>query len=199
MSLKCYICRVFKRSLLYQILIAFACFKLPFAWKMHRDFDKKVKALLNILGVVYNQKKYKKLDKEMLYKGFLITLIVLASLNILGVRFLSLFSGLGILLAAFIYHNPLPKIFENLQNRIPLDKEHFIEYLPEIDFLLYLSLSLAMIAITFKRCKCEKKEEAAGIEQTPNNKINEIKKQEKTDKNKKAVGKGDKTKKKKVE
>ena len=106
---------------------------------------------------IVRRKNVETLTKEWIYKGFLISLIVLSSLSILGVKFFQFLTGIASILVGFLYFNPI----EQLKGA----KKTVQDYLPKMEFILYFSLGLAMIAQSFKRCCCCKKEEVKAEEQ----------------------------------
>ena len=160
MSFLGYIGRIIKRAFLYQALIIFAVYRLLIAYRFYRDFERKTIAMVKSFGLpetIVRWKNVETLTKEWIYKGFLISLIVLSSLSILGIRFFQFFAGIASILVGFLYFNPI----EQLKG----EKKNVQDYLPKMEFILYFTLGLAMIAHSFKRCCCCCKKEEVKAEE----------------------------------
>ena len=84
-------------------------------------------------------------------------MIVLSSLSILGIRFFQFLTGIASILVGFLYFNPI----EQLKG----EKKNVQDYLPKMEFILYFTLGLAMIAHSFKRCCCCCKKEEVKAEE----------------------------------
>lgn len=179
MSFCCYLKNCFKRAFLYQLLIIVAVLKLMKAFRFYKEFVEKLNALIVSVGLKEELlSKILPSNKEYLYKGVLIYLIVIASFSILGLKFFQFFSGLSCILFGFIYYNPIPdlkKVFSTTTT-YSLDVETFEKFLPNMEFLLFLLAGLAMLGNAFRPCCCEKKEEKkVDIEEVSSN-TEEIKK-----------------------
>ena len=160
MSFLGYIGRTIKRAFLYQALIIFAVYRLLNAYRFFRDFERKTIAMIKSFGLPETIVRWKNVDtltKEWIYKGFLISLIVLSSLSILGIRFFQFLTGIASILVGFLYFNPI----EQLKG----EKKNVQDYLPKMEFILYFTLGLAMIAHSFKRCCCCCKKEEVKAEE----------------------------------
>ena len=204
----CCFCNFIKRSFLYQILIIIAALKLKDAYKYNRAFIERIEDFLDSINLPEEWVEYLPRNKEITHKGFLISLIVFASFSILNISFFKIFSGIGCLLLGFLFHNPIPEIKKFLKNKEPCSWATFEQNLPEMEFMLYVCLSLAMFANAFCSGTCkkeqtkEKKEEnVIRLNKVENNKEQPAKtKKEKNENNKqnkeKASGKKN-TKKKK--
>lgn len=200
----CCICNFIKRSFLYQILIIIASLKLKNAFRYNKEFVKRIGDFLTSINLPETLVKYLPKNNEYTHKGFLISLIVLASFSILGLSFFKILSGIGCLLLAFLYHNPIPKFKTLLAKKEPFSWETFEQNLPEMEFILYIGLAFAMFANAFEKKICdvkkqEKKEEVAEIKL--NEKVNEPAKKpgqkKHKDKNKNQENKGKKKERKK--
>ena len=157
MSFGCYICNVFKRAFLYQVLIIVAVLKLLRAFRFNRDFYDRISTLIQSVGIKQDLMKYLPKNKELLYKGFLIYLIVIASFSILGVKFFQFFSGVSCILVGLLYFNPII-FYQKVKNEgVVLSKETLEQFLPDLEFCIILCLGLAMIANSCKPCVCEVK------------------------------------------
>ena len=193
MGFFCFIGSCIKRAFLYQILIFFAVLRLLQAFRFHRDFKTRLSQLLKLLHLPQTLLSFQPKNSELVYKIFLITLIVLASLSILGIKFFQFISGLCCIFIAFLYYSPIKDITQlsNLKNKVVND--NLENYLPSLDFMVFASVGLGMIAHCFKCSgkKCDKKKEIK------NDEIN-IELEQKNDKNKtdkKTQKKGKKSKK----
>ena len=205
---KCCFCNFIKRSFLYQILIIIAALKLKDAYKYNRAFIERIEDFLDSINLPEEWIEYLPRNKEITHKGFLISLIVFASFSILNISFFKIFSGIGCLLLGFLFHNPIPEIKKFLKNKEPCSWATFEQNLPEMEFMLYVCLSLAMFANAFCSGTCkkeqtkEKKEEnVIRLNKVENNKEQPAKtKKEKNENNKqnkeKASGKKNPKKKK---
>lgn len=171
MGFICYLVKTFKRVFLYQALIIFAVFRLLKAFKFYRDFERKTVEMVTLFGLSENVVFWRDVDtpaKEWIYKGFLIGLIVLSSLSILGVKFFQFLSGVASIMIGFLYYNPI-KYYKEKQIKTAKD------YFPQLEFILYATLGLGMIAQAFQCCCCckgvqkEKAEKEVKIELTKNN------------------------------
>lgn len=147
--IKNYIINCIKRAFLYQFMIAFSVFRLLDAYKFHTDFLKKLNELVTSLHLNPIMLKVLPDNTEILYKGFLITIIVLAALSILGIRFFQFIAGLACIIIAFIYHNPITEFRGKII-------ETQADYFPSFTCLLFISLGLGIIANAFSCSNCEK-------------------------------------------
>ena len=153
-----FICNFIKRTFLYQILIIIASLKLKNAFRYNKEFYNRISDFITSINLPEKLLKYLPKNREYTHKGFLISLIVIASFSILGLNFFKILSGIGCILLAFLYHNPIPKFKLLLQKNEPFSWALFEQNLPEMEFILYIALAFAMFANAF--CgKCEKKGE----------------------------------------
>ena len=182
----CCICNFFKRSFLYQILIIIAALKLKDAWRYNKDFVQRIADFLSSINLPENLVNYLPKNKEYTHKGFLIGLIVFASFSMLGVNFFKFLSGIGCILLAFLYHNPIYKIKELLGKKISFNYNTFEENLPDLEFILYICIALAMFGNAFESKECPKDKDK-DKDKKP---IEEEIPQEETSKNKKQKEKG---------
>ena len=155
---KCCFCNFIKRSFLYQILIIIAALKLKDAYKYNRAFIERIEDFLDSINLPEEWVEYLPRNKEITHKGFLITLIIFASFSILNISFFKIFSGIGCLLLGFLFHNPIPEIKKFLKNKEPCSWATFEQNLPEMEFMLYVCLSLAMFANAFCSGTCKKEQ-----------------------------------------
>ena len=155
---KCCFCNFIKRSFLYQILIIIAALKLKDAYKYNRAFIERIEDFLDSINLPEEWVEYLPRNKEITHKGFLISLIVFASFSILNISFFKIFSGIGCLLLGFLFHNPIPEIKKFLKNKEPCSWATFEQNLPEMEFMLYVCLSLAMFANAFCSGTCKKEQ-----------------------------------------
>ena len=155
---KCCFCNFLKRSFLYQILIIIAALKLKDAYKYNRAFIERIEDFLDSINLPEEWVEYLPRNKEITHKGFLISLIVFASFSILNISFFKIFSGIGCLLLGFLFHNPIPEIKKFLKNKEPCSWATFEQNLPEMEFMLYVCLSLAMFANAFCSGTCKKEQ-----------------------------------------
>ena len=198
----CCICNFFKRSFLYQVLIIIAVLKLRNAWRYNKDFVERIRNFIHSVNLPDTLLNYLPKKNEYTHKGFLIYLIVIASFSILNVKFFKFLSGISSILLGFLYHNPIPKIREALKQnkKFSFTLDTLEENLPELEFILYLSIGFAMIADSFaeKVCPVDKdKKEVIGetIVEENEQKPVENKSNEKGNKdNNKKKGKGKKKK-----
>ena len=154
----CCFCNFIKRSFLYQILIIIAALKLKDAYRYNRAFIERIGDFLDSINLPEEWVDYLPRNKEITHKGFLITLIVLASFSILNISFFKFLSGIGCLLLGFLYHNPIPKIKIFLKKGEQCSWATFEQNLPEMEFILYVCLALAMFANTFCSGTCKKEQ-----------------------------------------
>ena len=187
----CCFCNFIKRSFLYQILIIIATLKLRNAFRYNKAFVQRIADFLNSVNLPEEWVNY--LPKEYSHKGFLITLIVLASFSILNIGFFKLLSAIGCILLAFLYHNPIPNIKNLISQKVPCTWATFEQNLPEMEFIIYICLAFAMLANTFSATTCDidkkdKKEEEKINPPT----VEEIKEIPKSKKEKKEANKNNK-------
>ena len=168
----CSFCNFFKRSFLYQILIIISSLKLKDAWRYNKAFVQRIVDLLASANLPEKWANYLPKNKEYTHKGFLITLIVLASFSILNLSFFKVLSAIGCILLAFIYHNPIPNIKNLIAKKGPCTWTTFEQNLPEMEFIIYICLAFGMLANAFSCSTCsldkekekeEKKEEEKEI------------------------------------
>ena len=168
----CCLCNFIKRSFLYQILIIISSLKLKDAWRYNKAFTQRIVDLLASMNLPEKWADYLPKNKEYTHKGFLITLIVLASFSILNLSFFKVLSAIGCILLAFIYHNPIPNIKNIIAKKEPCTWTTFEQNLPEMEFIIYICLAFGMLANAFACSTCsldkekekeEKKEEEKEI------------------------------------
>ena len=189
----CCFCNFIKRSFLYQILIIIATLKLRNAFRYNKAFIQRIADFLNSVNLPEGWVNYLPKNKEYTHKGFLITLIVLASFSILNIGFFKLLSAIGCILLAFLYHNPIPNIKNLISQKVPCTWATFEQNLPEMEFIIYICLAFAMLANTFSATTCDidkkdKKEEEKINPPT----VEEIKEIPKSKKEKKEANKNNK-------
>ena len=168
----CCFCNFIKRSFLYQILIIISSLKLKDAWRYNKAFVQRIVDLLASINLSEKWANYLPKNKEYTHKGFLITLIVLASFSILNLSFFKVLSAIGCILLAFIYHNPIPNIKNLIAKKEPCTWTTFEQNLPEMEFIIYICLAFGMLSNAFSCSTCsldkekekeEKKEEEKEI------------------------------------
>lgn len=146
---KKYLISCIKRAFLYQFMIAFSVLRLLDAFRFHRDFINRLNELVTSLHMNPAMLDVLPKDTEMIYKAFLITIIVLASLSILGIRFFQFISGLACIKIAFIYFNP---ITEFKGKTIVTQADYF----PSFPCLLFITIGFGMLVNGFCCSSCEK-------------------------------------------
>ena len=146
----------FRRTFLYQILIIIAALKLQNAFRYNKEFINRIATFLESINLPQTLVKKLPKNKELTHKGFLITLIVLASFSILGFNLFKILSGIGCILLAFLYHNPIPKYKELFKSKMSLNAETLEQNLPELEFILYICIAFAMFGNAFGQKVCEK-------------------------------------------
>ena len=139
-----------KRAFLYQFLIFFAVFRLLEAYRFHRDFQTKLLELVESLHLNKKILKYQPKNTEITYKGFLITLIVLSSFSILGIKCFQFISGLACFFIGLLYYNPIQEFKQLLKLKEKITIDNFQNYLPSIDFIIFVCIGFGMIAHSFK-------------------------------------------------
>ena len=189
----CCFCNFIKRSFLYQILIIIATLKLRNAFRYNKAFIQRIADFLKSVNLPEGWVNYLPKNKEYTHKGFLITLIVLASFSILNLGFFKILSAIGCILLAFLYHNPIPNIKNLISQKVPCTWATFEQNLPEMEFIIYICLAFAMLANTFSSTTCDidkkdKKEEEKINPPT----VEEIKETPKSKKEKKEANKNNK-------
>ena len=186
----CCFCNFIKRSFLYQILIIISSLKLKDAWRYNKAFVQRIVDLLSSANLPEKWANYLPKNKEYTHKGFLITLIVLASFSILNLSFFKVLSAIGCILLAFIYHNPIPNIKNLIAKKEPCTWTTFEQNLPEMEFIIYICLAFGMLANAFSCSTCsldkdkekekeEKKEEEVTLIKEENKEIPKGKKEKK--------------------
>ena len=185
----CYICNFFKRTILYQILIIIAALKLKNAFRYNKEFVHRISSFLESINLPKTLVKYLPKNNELTHKGFLITLIVLASFSMLRLNFFKILSGIGCILLAFLYHNPIPKFKELFKSKISFNVETFEQNLPELEFILYICIAFAMFGNAFGQNVCEKDKNNKDKEQTIEEETSEDVFKNDSEKNQKKSGK----------
>ena len=192
----CCFCNFIKRSFLYQILIIIATLKLRNAFRYNKAFIQRIADFLKSVNLPEGWVNYLPKNKEYTHKGFLITLIVLASFSILNIGFFKLLSAIGCILLAFLYHNPIPNIKNLISQKVPCTWATFEQNLPEMEFIIYICLAFAMLANTFSATTCDidkkDKKEEEKINPPTVEEIKEIPKSKKEKKEKKEANKNNK-------
>ena len=157
----CCFCNFIKRSFLYQILIIISSLKLKNAFRYNKAFVQRIVDLLASMNLPEKWANYLPKNKEYTHKGFLITLIVLASFSILNLSFFKVLSAIGCILLAFIYHNPIPNIKNIIAKKKPCTWKTFEQNLPEMEFIIYICLAFGMLANAFacSTCSLDKEKE----------------------------------------
>ena len=149
MGILSYLKNCFKRAFLYQTLIIFAIYRLLLAYKFYRDFMRKFRRLSEDLNIDNKFFEFLPEDDEDTFKIYMISLIVLSSLSILGIKFIQVFTGVISILNGFIYYNPIDRFREVKERHILLGAFNFDEYLPNINFNILFVIGLAMIGESF--------------------------------------------------
>ena len=165
MGILSYLKNCFKRAFLYQTLIIFAIYRLLLAYKFYRDFMRKFRRLSEDLN---NDNKFFEFlpeDDEDTLKIYMISLIVLSSLSILGIKFIQVFTGVISILNGFIYYNPIQH-FRDFNKKFELNLTYLNDFLPSIEFLIFFSLGCAMIKNGFV---CEEIKSPPEIEKNEKN------------------------------
>ena len=186
----CCFCNFIKRLFLYQILIIIATLKLRNAFRYNKAFIQRIADFLKSVNLPEGWVNYLPKNKEYTHKGFLITLIVLASFSILNLGFFKLLSAIGCILLAFLYHNPIPNIKNLISQKVPCTWATFEQNLPEMEFIIYICLAFGMLANAFSCSTCsldkdkekekeEKKEEEVTLIKEENKEIPKSKKEKK--------------------
>jgi hypothetical protein len=163
------------------------------AFRYNKAFVQRIADFLKSVNLPEEWVNYLPKNKEYTHKGFLITLIVLASFSILNLGFFKLLSAIGCILLAFLYHNPIPNIKNLISQKVPCTWATFEQNLPEMEFIIYICLAFAMLANTFSATTCDidkkdKKEEEKINPPT----VEEIKETPKSKKEKKEANKNNK-------
>ena len=191
----CCFCNFIKRSFLYQILIIIATLKLRNAFRYNKAFVQRIADFLYSVNLPERWVEYLPKNKEYTHKGFLITLIVLASFSILNLGFFKILSAIGCILLAFLYHNPIPNIKNLISQKVPCTWATFEQNLPEMEFIIYICLAFAMLANTFSPTTCDKDKKDTKEEEKINPPIvEEIKEAPKSKKEKKEANKNNNNK-----
>ena len=186
----CWICNFFKRTILYQILIIIAALKLKNAFRYNKEFVNRIRSFLESIKLPETLVSYLPKNNEWTHKGFLITLIVLASFSMLGINFFKILSGIGCILLAFLYHNPIPKFKELFKNKLSFNIETLEQNLPELEFILYICIAFAMFGNAFGQNVCEKdKSNGKDKEKTIEEELREDNFRNESEKNQKKHGK----------
>ena len=186
----CWICNFFKRTILYQILIIIAALKLKNAFRYNKEFVNRIRSFLESIKLPETLVSYLPKNNEWTHKGFLITLIVLASFSMLGINFFKILSGIGCILLAFLYHNPIPKFKELFKNKLSFNIETLEQNLPELEFILYICIAFAMFGNAFGQNVCEKdKSNEKDKEKTIEEELREDNFRNESEKNQKKHGK----------
>ena len=141
---------IIKRIFLYQFLISFSLLRLPEAFRYYKDFQKKLKILVKSLNLNPSILEYQFQDKEIDYKIFLISLIVLSCFSILNIKFFQFLTGIMCIIVGLIYHNPIDELKELFTSKEKITIDNFQNYLPSLDFIIFLCIGLGMIAHSFQ-------------------------------------------------
>ena len=171
-------------------MIIISSLKLKDAWRYNKAFVQRIVDLLVSANLPEKWANYLPKNKEYTHKGFLITLIVLASFSILNLSFFKVLSAIGCILLAFIYHNPIPNIKNLIAKKEPCTWTTFEQNLPEMEFIIYICLAFGMLANAFSCSTCsldkdkekekeEKKEEEVTLIKEENKEIPKGKKEKK--------------------
>ncbi len=148
MGILSYLKNCFKRAFLYQTLIIFAIYRLLLAYKFYRDFMRKFRRLSEDLNIDNKFFEFLPEDDEDTFKIYMISLIVLSSLSILGIKFIQVFTGVISILNGFIYYNPIQH-FKDFNKTFELSFEFLNDFLPSFQFLIFFGLGCAMIKNSF--------------------------------------------------
>ena len=129
---------IFKRSILYQYLLLFSILRLTEAFRFHHDFYYRLTKLFKKIGITPNF--LNKIDTEIQYKLFLISIIILSSLSILGLKIFIILTGITSIFTGFLYFYP--------DNSVPFNITSFKEEF-SIQFLLFITLGIGIISSAF--------------------------------------------------
>ena len=166
-------------------MIIISSLKLKDAWRYNKAFVQRIVDLLASINLSEKWANYLPKNKEYTHKGFLITLIVLASFSILNLSFFKVLSAIGCILLAFIYHNPIPNIKNLIAKKEPCTWTTFEQNLPEMEFIIYICLAFGMLANAFSCSTCSLDKEKEKEEKKEEEKEIHIIKEENKEMNKK--------------
>lgn len=150
MFLFSYFKNLFKRILLCQFIFVFSINKLKDTNRFKYEFSQKIKILLEIFCLDYNN--FNNIPLEEQYKFYFCLLIFMSSLTIIfNFRIFSFITGFLIIISAFLFHGPInlmKKYYE--YGKFPfLSIKIYDKKLPNLEFLLLISCGFGIILNTF--------------------------------------------------
>ena len=165
-----YIKNIFKRILLFQFLFIFSIIKLRDTNRFKFEFSQRIKILLEIFYLDYNN--FYSISLEEQYKFYFCLLIFISFLAIIfNVKIILFITGLLTILSAFLFYGPInlmKKYFEYGKFSF-LSIKIYDKKMPCLEFLLLISCGFGIILNTFLY---EEKKEETFNENNINNKNN---------------------------
>jgi len=143
-----YLLRCLKRIFIFQSLFIAAYYKTKIIKRGSRFFYKQLSNLLDIIDIDFYILRYLG-DKEDIFQGFLIILMVFAGLGITGFFLFEIIAGLLIILYGFIYHSPIPLLEDYFEGSHSSKNKKLLEFLPSVEFALYFTVGMGMICDAF--------------------------------------------------
>ncbi len=139
-----------KRVFLYHHLIYFSLKKFDDILNSQKEFLHKLKILSLDLGYKYLSDISLPENDDTIFRIFLIFLITMSFLAIFDFNFVQFICGIASIFIGFVYHNPFFKYNELIAQNIILNLVNAYNFLPSLEFILYVASGFAMIGQSLK-------------------------------------------------
>ena len=174
-----YLIRCLKRVFIFQSLLMAAYYKSKIIRRGSRFFYKQLSNLLDIINIDFYILRHFG-DKEDVFQGFIIILMIFAGLGVTGFFLFEILAGLLFILFGFIYYSPIQNLEEFFEGNFSSKDKNLLNNLPSIEFALCFTIGFGMIVDAFNTPKIEEKEDDKKIDEknfkTPIKNIKKVKK-----------------------
>ena len=150
MFLFSYFKNLFKRILIFQFIFVFSINKLKDTNRFKYEFSQKIKILLEIFYLDYNN--FNNIPLEEQYKFYFCLLIFMSTLTIIfNFKIFSFITGFLTIISAFLFYGPinLMKKYYEYGKFSFLSLKIYDKKLPNLEFLLLISCGFGIILNTF--------------------------------------------------
>lgn len=152
-----YFIRSLKRVFIYQSLLMAGYYKYKILKRGSRFFYKQLSNLLDKINIDFYILRHFG-DKEDVFQGFVIILMVFAGLGVTGFFLFEILAGLLFILFGFIYYNPIQNLEDFFEGNSAAKERGLLLNLPSIEFALCFTVGFGMIVDAFNTPKIEKED-----------------------------------------
>ena len=151
-----YFIRCLKRVFIFQSLLMAGYYKSKILRRGSRYFYKQLSNLLDKIDIDFYILRHFG-DKEDVFQGFVIILMVFAGLGVTGFFLFEILAGLLFILFGFIYY-PIQNLENFIEGNSKAKEKGLLFNLPSIEFALCFTVGFGMIVDAFNTPKIEKED-----------------------------------------